>query len=64
MERPVKAPNGIVLGYMDEQGDRIYAKAPNHITLAYYDKRNNKTCKTNGIPVAEGNMLASYLYKN
>lgn len=51
----IKEFSGKILGYLEDQGDRIVATDFYGRKLGYYDKRRNVTCDFYGRIVCQGN---------
>lgn len=53
---------GIPIGQLVESEQNIVAQTLTGIPLAQYNKRSDQTCTMAGIPICQGNILASFLF--
>ena len=63
MREPIKLLNGRIIGYIDDQGDRMVATDIAGRILGYYNKRNNTTTDIAGRILAYGNILAAFIWE-
>lgn len=61
-ETVIKTPSGIAIGKLVESDGKIVAQTMSGIALAQYDKASNRTMDMSGRQLAQGNVVASYLY--
>lgn len=63
MREPIKTYSGMIVGYLDDQGERIVATDYSGRILGYYNKRNNTTTDYSGRIIAYGNILAAFIWE-
>ena len=55
--------SGSTIGYLDDQGSRIYLYSSSLTKLGYYDKNSNTTYNASGSSIGKGNLLTMLLNK-
>ncbi|POF61454.1 hypothetical protein [Novacetimonas maltaceti] len=58
----VRDSSNRVIGYIDDLGDRVFAKGQNGIVLGNYDKILDRTLDASSNIVGNGNLLSVLIY--
>ena len=57
----IKGTDNYPWGYIDDEGNRVWARLTDMTPLGYYDKADGRTHSTDGMPICKGNILASLI---
>lgn len=61
MKEPIREFSGLILGYREDQGNRIVATSFVGTVLGYYDKQRDVTTDFVGTIIARGDVTASLI---
>ena len=59
--RIISGTDKFIWGYIDDEGNRIWARLTDMTPLGYYDKTDKRTHTTDGMPICEGDITASLI---